>query len=232
MNKTIKRNSLKYRRYENRRNDQWRNTAIESFQSFLYRHFKNSPHYRQMLPSSHQPARFFATAKTNKFENINDITVDNLWLRLIIDQTGTCYYKTGKTITEYLKSLKKNEFVITNTQQFPSMLNNVPLSENEEDVSYDVESLLTNIPVRETIDFICNEIYNRKKLKPICKQSIFKKLLYKLTTECTFSVTGKLRKQVDGVAMGGTLSVTLSDCFVNKIEKDVVIPLKPNFYCR
>ena len=185
-----------------------------------------------MLPSSHQPARFFATAKTNKFENINDITVDNLRLRLIIDQTGTCYYKTGKTITEYLKSLKKNEFVITNTQQFPSMLNNVPLSENEEDVSYDVESLLTNIPVRETIDFICNEIYNRKKLKPICKQSIFKKLLYKLTTECTFSVTGKLRKQVDAVAMGGTLSVTLSDCFVNKIEKDVVIPLKPNFYCR
>ena len=106
------------------------------------------------------------------------------------------------------------------------------MSENEEDVSYDVESLLTNIPVRETIDFICNEIYNRKKLKPICKQSIFKKLLYKLTTECTFSVTGKLRKQIDGVAMGGTLSVTLSDCFMNKIEKYVVIPLKPNFYCR
>ena len=106
------------------------------------------------------------------------------------------------------------------------------MSENEEDVSYDVESLLTNIPVRETIDFICNEIYNRKKLKPICKQSIFKKLLYKLTTECTFSVTGKLRKQIDGVAMGGTLSVTLSDCFMNKIEKYVVIPLKLNFYCR
>ena len=185
-----------------------------------------------MLPSSHQPARFFATAKTNKFENINDITVDNLRLRPIIDQTGTCYYKTGKTITEYLKSLKKKEFVITNTQQFPSMLNNVPLSKNEEDVSYDVESLLTNIPVRETIDFICNEIYNRKKLKSISKQSIFRKLLYKLTTECTFSVTGKLRKQIDGVVMGGTLSVTLSNCFMKKIEKDVVIPLKPNFYSR
>ena len=112
------------------------------------------------------------------------------------------------------------------------MLNNVPLSKNEEDVSYDVESLLTNIPVRETIDFICNEIYNRKKLKSISKQSIFRKLLYKLTTECTFSVTGKLRKQIDGVAMGGTLSVTLSNCFMKKIEKDVVIPLKPNFYSR
>ena len=46
---------------------------LESFQSFLYRHFKNSPHYRQMLASSHQPARSFATAKTHKFKNISDI---------------------------------------------------------------------------------------------------------------------------------------------------------------
>ena len=42
---------------------------------------------------------------------------------------------------------------------------------------------------------------------------MFKKLLYKLTTECTFSATGKLWKQVDGVSMGGTFSVILSDCF-------------------
>ena len=49
------------------------------------------------------------------------------------------------------------------------MLNNVPLSVDEEDVSYDAESLFTNIPIKETIDYICDEIYNRKKLKPICK---------------------------------------------------------------
>ena len=32
--------------------------------------------------------------------------------------------------------------------------------------------------------------------------------------------------------MSGTLSVTLLDCFMNKTEKDVVISLKPKFYCR
>ena len=95
--------------------------------------------------------------------------------------------------------------MITNTQQFPSMLNDVPLSENEEDVIYNMESFFTNIPIKETLDFICDEIYNHKKLKPICKQSIFKKLLYKLTTKCIFGVTARLRKQIDGVAMGGTL---------------------------
>ena len=60
-----------------------------------------------MLPYSHQPARFFATAKTHRFENISDITIDNLKLRPMIDETGTCYYKTGKVIAEYLKQLTK-----------------------------------------------------------------------------------------------------------------------------
>ena len=81
----------------------------------------------------------FAFLLTQKFENINDITADNLKLRPIINHTRKCYYKAGKVKAEYLKPLAKNELVITKTEQFPSMLNSVPLSEDEEDVSYDVE---------------------------------------------------------------------------------------------
>ena len=114
--------------------------------------------------------------------------------------------KQGHVITCF-KPLTKNESVINNTHNFPlvlNMLNNEPISEDEEDTSDDVESLFTNIPFKATIDFICEEIYVHKKLEPMCNKSIFKKLLYKLTTECTFSATGKLQKQVDGVSMGGT----------------------------
>ena len=41
--------------------------VLESFQSFLYQHFKNSPHYRQMLPS-HQPAQFLLQQKLTTSE--------------------------------------------------------------------------------------------------------------------------------------------------------------------
>ena len=123
-----------------------------------------------MLSSSHQPVHFFATAKTHKFGNINDITIDNLKLRPIIDKIGTCYYKKRKGIADYLKPLrKKNEFVTTNIQQFPSMLNKLPLFEDQKDISYDAESLFTNIPIKETINFIGNKVYNHKKLNPVCK---------------------------------------------------------------
>ena len=37
-----------------------------------------------MLLSLHQPARFFATAKTHKLEKINDITIDNLNFKYVI----------------------------------------------------------------------------------------------------------------------------------------------------
>ena len=176
------------------------------------------------MPSSHQPARYFTSAKTHKLENFDDINIKELKLRPILDQTGTCYYKTGKLIAQYLKPLTKNEFVINNTQDFPSMLNRVELSEDEEDVSYDVESLFTNIPINETIDFICDEIYIHKKLQPICERSIFKKLLLKLTTECIFSINEQLCKQINGFSMGSKLSVVLSDCFMNKMEKMLLSP--------
>ena len=84
---------------------------LELFQSFLYRH------------------------------SFNDVTIDNLKLRQIIDQTRT-------VIAEYLKPLTKIKLVITNTQQFPSMLNNVPLSKDEEDVSYDLALVFTNISIK------------------------------------------------------------------------------------
>ena len=80
-----------------------------------------------MMPSSYEPARFFTSAKTQKFENFDDISIKELKLRPTIDKTGTCYHKTGKVIARYLKPLTKNEFLINNTQDFPSMLNRVEM---------------------------------------------------------------------------------------------------------
>ena len=58
---------------------------LSNFQSFLYRHFKNNKYYNDMRPQSNQPARFFESAKTHKFNNIDDITVEDLKLKPIID---------------------------------------------------------------------------------------------------------------------------------------------------
>ena len=76
------------------------------------------------------------------------------------------------------------------------------LKSNEQHVSYDVESLFTNVPVHETIEYIANEIYVENKLPKLCSKLIFKRLLLKLTTENTFMLNSKFYKQVDGCSMG------------------------------
>ena len=52
---------------------------------------------------------------------------------------------------------------------------------------FDVESLFTNVPVEETIEYILDEIYVNKKLKPLCKSRlIMKRLLQRLISDCQF----------------------------------------------
>ena len=150
---------------------------LKKFQDFLHRNFKGKfDHYKDMRPVSNQPG------KTHKFSSLDEIAIEKLKFRPIISQVGTYTYNGAKVIADYLKPLCQNEYKINDTQSFPSMLKDqTPLNPNEEYVSYDVESPFTNIPVDETINYIINEIYQKKKLPLICSRTIFKRLLYKLT---------------------------------------------------
>ena len=78
-----------------------------------------------MHQRSNHPVRFFATAKTHKFEFIGDISLESLNLHPIIDQTGTYIYNASKVIAKYLSPLSKNEFSISDTLSFPELLKKV-----------------------------------------------------------------------------------------------------------
>ena len=89
-------------------------------------------------------------------------------------------------------------------------------------MSYDVESLITNISVKETINSIVAEIYDKHELKPLCSKLFFKRLLLKLTIECTFIFNTKCYKQTDGGAMGGPPLVVFFNAYMAKLEKDSI----------
>ena len=131
--------------------------------------------------SRFKPVRFFTTAKVKK-----NITVDDLKRRPVIDQTNAYIYTASKVVAKYLKPLAKNEFTISDTLSFLSLLKSTENSDDYEDVSYDVVSLFTSIPVKETIEYILHKRYDEKLIKPMCKISISKKLLMKLTRTCIF----------------------------------------------
>ena len=70
-----------------------------------------------------------------------------------------------KKKSKFLEPFAFNNYAIDNTLKFPDFVKSHPLQEDEEEVSYDVESLFTSIPVKETIVIILDEIYLRHKIK-------------------------------------------------------------------
>ena len=155
---------------------------FKRFQDFLCQNFKKYEHYNEMYLESNE------SAKIHKFDSTDNIELTKLKFRPIIGQTGTYTDKEAKVISRYLKPLCDSEYT-EDTQSFTKLIKELPpIKEDEEDVSYDIESLFTNIPINDTIDYILDDIYVQHKLKPICSKLILKRLIIKLSTEVTFTL--------------------------------------------
>ena len=166
--------------------------GLNNFKQFLKRNFKGYDKLDDMLSTSNQPARIYASAKTHKFSSVDNVNINDLNFRPIIDQTGTMTYNAAKVISDYLKPLCENKYIINDTLSFADMLKRLPpLPDDEEYVSYDLVSLFTNIPLDETIDYIIESIYTHEKLPQICSKFVFRRLLEKITKDCTILVDFK-----------------------------------------
>ena len=99
--------------------DDWK-----TFKSSLYHNFYGKDeHYEKMLPKSNLPGQLYGTAKTHKFNSIEDVTLENLKFRSIIAQSGTYTYNPVQIFVDYLKPLcSGNDYIIRNTQEFPKLL--------------------------------------------------------------------------------------------------------------
>ena len=73
---------------------------LKLLKSFLYRNLRKYEHYEKMLPKSNQLVQFNCNAKTHKFTNIVEITMDNLTFRPIIAQTGAYTYNIAEVVAE------------------------------------------------------------------------------------------------------------------------------------
>ena len=161
---------------------------LQSFQSFLYRNFKNCKNenfdYDNVRPTSNKPAVLFATAKTHKFAEFKDITTENLKLRPIISTCGTYYYQSAKSLAKYLAPLAENEYTIKDTLESPDRLQDRTLDEDEVLVSYDVSSLFTEVlEEKRNFNITTSSETHRFKLG-IGSQKKSKRRFPKLVTRC------------------------------------------------
>ena len=103
--------------------------------------------------------------------------------------------------------------------------------------SLDVENLFTNVPVAETIEIVCNKVYNHPDIPPPKTPSeSMESLLNICTIKTSFrSPNGEIYQQKDGVIMGTSLGPTFANFYTSNLEETVFKEdpsLKPPRYCR
>ena len=170
--------------------------------------FFTKEQYDNIYPCGSQPARIYDTPKTHKLKS----PTDTLTFRPIVSSIGTYNYNLAKFLTDMLDPAIPTEYCAKDSFSFYKEVQEVS-SSNKFMISYDVCSLFTSIPLKETIDIAVNLIFDKYPDLKITRQKL--KKLFEFAT----SGTHFLFDQIDGVAMGSPLGPILANLFMGFHEK-------------
>ena len=81
-------------------------------------------------------------------------------------------------------------------------------------VSFDVKSLFTSVPLEYTIDITIKRIFEDHEIMTIFTKSEMKKLLTLCTKNLHFLFNNEIYIQIDGVAMGSPLGPVIAHIFM------------------
>ena len=135
-------------------------------------------------------------------------------LRPIFSACKTPTFKLAKFLVPILAPFTENEFTVKNSYQFADDMKKMTLDNSMIMASFDVESLFTNIPVRETINICLDLVFNAKESVTNISKALFKSILETAVLNSFFLFNGDLYKQTDGVGMGLPLGPTFANIFL------------------
>jgi len=153
---------------------------------------------------------------------------ENAPIRPIISAIKTYNCQLAKYLDEILKPLVNDTFMLKDTYDFVNKIRNIEPSINRFLVSFDVESLFTNVPTDETINLIVDLAFEKGRLSSF--HGLLPKQLRRLLTICTkeshFQFGGVYYDQIDGVAMGSPLGPLFANVFMSDFERKYMDALK------
>ena len=141
---------------------------------------------------------------------------NNLSLRRIVCSLGTYNYHLSKFLTDLLDPIIPTFHCTKDSFRFCKEIKKVS-GTNRFLISYDVYSLFTSIPLKETLDINDNLLFEHNPGLNITKAEL--KTLYEFATSGTcFLFQGTFYHQIDGVAMGSPLGPVLANLFMDYYE--------------
>ncbi|VDP00050.1 unnamed protein product [Schistosoma curassoni] len=145
------------------------------------------------------------------FYGLPNVRKNNVPLRPILDMNNSPYHLIAKWLVDILQPVKNHikKYNSLDSFDFVDSIRNINVT-GKKMLSLDVTSLFTNVPLTETICFLCDYIENNNLDMRIPKQYL-KELLLRCTLNVQFRFNDAFYRQMDGVAMGSPLGPRLAD---------------------
>ena len=186
-----------------------------SIKNYVYRYLRDNEAvdkaiYDKLYDVGSSPGKFYGLVKVHK---------DSYPIRPVVSMIDTPEYGLAKWLDTFIKPNIPDQYMLNSTDHFINIVKDCPVQSGDHLVSYDVKSLYTNVPLKETAGIVTKYVYSKDSVcTPPIPEKIFTKLLL-LVTEGNFLFNGEFYKQIDGLAMGGPLGPSLANFFLAHLEK-------------
>lgn len=167
--------------------------------------------YKKIMPCGSRAGVLYGLPKIHKAEAP---------LRPIISAIKTYNYDLAKHLNEILTPLVDKTFMLVDTYDFVNKAHTLDPKIDRYIVSFDVESLFTNVPTVETIDILFKLVFKDgiTSFNGLSRDEL-QKLLVICTQESHFQFDGRYYDQIDGVAMGSPLGPLFANAFMSNFER-------------
>ncbi|XP_075980176.1 uncharacterized protein LOC142979382 isoform X1 [Anticarsia gemmatalis] len=167
--------------------------------------FTEDEYERLYKPKSHQPPKLYGLPKIHK---------SNVPLRPIVSQIASPTYDLAKYVASVLQPLVGNTpSFVKDSRHFVQIIKDLRLESGDVMVSFDVESLFTNVPIKECLDVV------KTKLEDNEMPFNYIDLLKNCLDGNYFLFQGQHYLQIDGVAMGSPVAPALANLWMEHFEE-------------
>ena len=176
--------------------------------------------YKNLYATGTSPGIMYGLPKIHK---------QGIPVRPILSSTNNPNYRLAKFLIPHINHLSINDYTLKNSKEFFDYISNINLPNNSVMASFDIVSLYTNIPIKETVEIITNSIYeNDNSFRNLTKKN-FKNLLKLVTEDNYFIFNNKYLKQIEGLSMGNPISATFANIFMSFHEQQWLSKYFKNF---